>query len=50
MAARTAKTDSKIQQRVLRELRSSDWPRDAEVGVEVNRGIVALTGTVASME
>jgi len=34
----------------MRELRSSGWLRDAEVGVEVERGVVTLTGTVPTME
>ena len=43
-----AKTDSQIQQEVLRELRFDPRVEDTEVGVEVDRGIVTLTGTVSS--
>lgn len=50
MDAAIAKTDRQIQQKVMRELRASGWLRDAEIGVEVDRGVVTLTGTVATME
>jgi len=50
MDAAIAKTDRQIQEEVLQEFRSSGWLQDAEVGVEVDRGVVTLTGTVATME
>jgi osmotically-inducible protein OsmY len=40
------KTDSEIQQDVLRELRWDTRVDDTDVGVEVDRGVVTLTGTV----
>jgi osmotically-inducible protein OsmY len=42
------KSDSAIQEEVLRELRWDPRLGEAEVGVEVDRGIVTLTGTVES--
>ena len=44
----TAKSDRQIQQDVLRELRWDSRVDDTEVGVEVDKGIVTLTGTVDS--
>jgi osmotically-inducible protein OsmY len=43
-----AKTDSQIQQDVLRELTWDPRVEETEVGVEVDSGIVTLTGTVSS--
>jgi osmotically-inducible protein OsmY len=43
-----AKTDSQIQQDVLRELRWDPRVEETEVGVEVDGGVVTLTGTVSS--
>ena len=43
-----AKTDSQIQQDVLRELRFDPRVQETEVGVEVDHGVVTLTGTVSS--
>ena len=43
-----AKSDSKIQQDVLRELSWDPRVVETEVGVEVDRGVVTLTGTVSS--
>ena len=42
------KTDSEIQQSVLRELKWDTRVEETEVGVTVERGIVTLTGTVDS--
>ena len=42
------KTDTQIQQDVLRELRWDHRVAETEVGVEVHDGIVTLTGTVDS--
>jgi osmotically-inducible protein OsmY len=42
------KTDSEIQQDVLRELRWDSRIRETEVGVEVDKGVVTLTGVVES--
>jgi osmotically-inducible protein OsmY len=42
------KTDSEIQQDVIRELKGDTRVRETEVGVEVSNGIVTLTGTVSS--
>ncbi len=43
-----AKIDSQIQQDVLRELSWDPRVEETEVGVEVDRGVVTLTGTVSS--
>jgi osmotically-inducible protein OsmY len=43
-----AKTDSQIQQEVLRELSWDPRVEETEVGVEVDGGVVTLTGTVSS--
>jgi osmotically-inducible protein OsmY len=43
-----AKSDRQIQQDVLRELRWDSRVDDTEVGVQVDKGIVTLTGTVNS--
>jgi osmotically-inducible protein OsmY len=40
------RTDSRIQQDVLREFRWDARVRETEIGVEVDGGIVTLTGTV----
>jgi osmotically-inducible protein OsmY len=45
-----AKTDAELQVDVLRELEWDTRLREAEVGVEVDRGIVTLSGTVTSTE
>jgi osmotically-inducible protein OsmY len=42
------KTDAQIQQDVLRELRWDPRVEETDVGVEVDRGVVTLTGTVGS--
>ena len=42
------KSDRQIQQDVLRELRWDSRVDETEIGVEVDRGIVTLTGTVNS--
>jgi osmotically-inducible protein OsmY len=42
------KTDSEIQQDVLRELKWDTRVEETDVGVEVDQGIVTLTGTVSS--
>jgi len=42
------KSDSQIQQDVLRELGWDPRVEETEVGVEVDRGVVTLTGTVSS--
>jgi osmotically-inducible protein OsmY len=46
--AAMAKSDSEIQQDVLRELSWDPRVEETEVGVEVDRGVVTLTGTVSS--
>lgn len=46
--ATVVKTDSQIQQDVLRELRWDTRVKETEVGVEVDNAIVTLTGTVES--
>lgn len=42
------RTDSEIQQAVLEELKWDSRVRETEVGVEVDSGVVTLTGTVSS--
>lgn len=42
------KTDSEVQQAVLRELAWDARVEETDVGVEVDAGIVTLTGTVDS--
>ena len=42
------KTDSQIQQAVLRELKWDTRVEETDVGVEVDAGVVTLTGTVSS--
>jgi osmotically-inducible protein OsmY len=42
------KTDREIQQDVLRELRWDMRVQETEIGVEVDQGVVTLTGTVDS--
>jgi osmotically-inducible protein OsmY len=42
----TVKSDEQIHQDVLRELRWDSRVDDTEVGVEVDQGVVTLTGTV----
>jgi osmotically-inducible protein OsmY len=44
----TTKADSQIQQEVLRELSWDPRVEETEVGVEVDGGVVTLTGTVSS--
>jgi osmotically-inducible protein OsmY len=44
------KSDSELQRDVLRELEWDEELREAEVGVAVDRGIVALSGTLTSCE
>ena len=44
----TVKSDKHIHQDVLRELRWDSRVEETEVGVEVDQGVVTLTGTVAS--
>lgn len=48
MANATLKSDAQIQQDVLRELKWDTRVEETDVGVEVDRGIVTLTGTVSS--
>ena len=48
MSVITAKTDIEIQQDVLKELRWDPRVDQTEVGVQVDRGIVALTGPIGS--
>jgi osmotically-inducible protein OsmY len=48
MLAATVKSDRQIQQEVLRELRWDSRVDETEVGVEVDKGVVTLTGTVYS--
>lgn len=48
MTATMVKTDSQVQQDVLRELRWDTRVSETEVGVEVDDGVVTLTGTVSS--
>jgi osmotically-inducible protein OsmY len=43
-----AKSDSQIQQDVLHELGWDPRVEETEVGIEVDRGVVTLTGTVSS--
>jgi osmotically-inducible protein OsmY len=42
----TKKTDSEIQQDVIRELKWDTRVDETDVGIEVDRGVVTLTGTV----
>ncbi len=42
------KTDSEIQQAVLRELKWDTRVEETDVGVEVDAGVVTLTGTVSN--
>jgi osmotically-inducible protein OsmY len=42
------KTDAEIQQAVLRELKWDPRVEESDVGVEVDNGVVMLTGTVSS--
>src|SRR5690349_5074708 len=44
----TVKSDTQIHQDVLRELHWDSHVGDTEVGVEVDQGVVTLTGTVES--
>jgi osmotically-inducible protein OsmY len=46
--ANVTKTDSQIQQDVLRELKWDTRVEETDVGVEVDRAVVTLTGTVSS--
>jgi osmotically-inducible protein OsmY len=48
MLSATVKSDRQVQQEVLRELRWDSRVDETEVGVEVDEGIVTLTGTVDS--
>ena len=48
MPVALAKTDEDIQQDVFRELRWDTRVDQTEIGVEVDNGIVTLTGTVSS--
>jgi osmotically-inducible protein OsmY len=48
MARALIKSDSQIQQDVLRELKFDTRVEETDVGVEVDGGIVTLTGTVSS--
>lgn len=48
MAHTIRKTDAQIQQDVLRELRWDTRVDETEVGVQVNDGVVTLTGAVSS--
>jgi osmotically-inducible protein OsmY len=42
------KTDAEIQQQVIQELKWDTRVEETDVGVEVDRGVVTLTGTVSS--
>src|ERR1700675_4119849 len=42
------KSDRQIQQEVMRELRWDSRVDETEIGVEVDKGVVTLTGTVDS--
>lgn len=46
MLVTTVKSDRQVQQEVLRELRWDSRVDETEVGVEVDGGVVTLTGTV----
>jgi osmotically-inducible protein OsmY len=48
MTQRTKKTDSQIHHDVLEELKWDSRVDETEVGVEVDNGVVTLTGTVTS--
>lgn len=48
MPVAVERTDKEVQQEVLRELRWDSRVDETEVGVEVDRGVVTLTGTVSS--
>ena len=48
MPVMSVKSDREIQEDVLQELRWDSRIREAEVGVEVDKGVVTLTGTVDS--
>jgi osmotically-inducible protein OsmY len=48
MSVALAKTDREIQQDVFRELRWDSRVDPTEIGVEVDEGVVTLTGTVGS--
>jgi osmotically-inducible protein OsmY len=48
MTSQVRRTDSEIQQAVLRELKWDTRVEETDVGVEVDGGIVTLTGTVTS--
>ena len=48
MTVMTVKSDREIQEQVLKELRWDSRIRQEEVGVEVDEGVVTLTGTVDS--
>ena len=43
----TKKTDAEIQQHVLRELKWDTRVEETEIGVEVDNGVITLTGTVS---
>jgi osmotically-inducible protein OsmY len=48
MVVATMKTDQEVQQDVLRELSWDSRVKATEIGVEVDKGVVTLTGTVES--
>jgi osmotically-inducible protein OsmY len=48
MTVATIKTDRKIQEDVMRELRWDSRVTETEIGIEVDKGVVTLTGTVDS--
>jgi len=48
MTVATVKSDREIQEDVLLELRWDSRVDQTEIGVEVDKGIVTLTGTVNS--
>ena len=48
MLSVSQKTDSEIQQDVLRELKWDTRVKETDVGVEVDAGVVTLSGTVSS--
>jgi osmotically-inducible protein OsmY len=48
LVAADVKSDRQIQQEVMRELRWDSRVDETEIGVEVDKGVVTLTGTVNS--
>ena len=48
MVTKMGRSDAEIQQAVIRELKWDTRVEETDLGVEVDRGIVTLTGTVSS--